>query len=43
MPGYRYQEELTALVSPDLRRELAAIGVTSGDFADAAARRKRRA
>jgi hopanoid biosynthesis associated protein HpnK len=41
-PGYRYQEELAALIAPDLRREVAAAGVTSGGFADAAAWRKRR-
>ena len=34
-PGYRYQEELAALTSPDLRRQIAAAGVASGGFADA--------
>jgi chitin disaccharide deacetylase len=35
-PGYRYQEELTALTSPDLRRQIAETGVATGGFADAA-------
>ena len=35
-PGYRYQEELAALTSPDLRRQIAEAGVVSGGFADAA-------
>jgi hopanoid biosynthesis associated protein HpnK len=34
-PGYRYQEELAALMSPDLRRQIAAAGVASGGFSDA--------
>ncbi len=34
-PGYRYQEELAALTSPDLRRQIAEAGVASGGFADA--------
>ena len=34
-PGYRYEEELAALTSPDLRRQIAAAGVASGGFADA--------
>jgi chitin disaccharide deacetylase len=34
-PGYRYQEELDALTSPELRRQIAAAGVASGGFADA--------
>jgi hypothetical protein len=34
-PGYRYREELAALTSPDLRRQIAAAGVASGGFADA--------
>ena len=34
-PGYRYQEELAALTSPDLRRQIAAAGVASGGFLDA--------
>jgi hopanoid biosynthesis associated protein HpnK len=34
-PGYRYREELAALVSPDVRREIAAAGVASGGFSDA--------
>ena len=34
-PGYRYEEELAALTSPDLRRQIAAAGVVSGGFADA--------
>ena len=33
-PGYRYEEELAALTSPDLRRHLAETGVASGGFAD---------
>jgi len=38
-PGYRYQEELAALTSPELRRQIAAAGIDSGGFADAARRR----
>jgi hopanoid biosynthesis associated protein HpnK len=34
-PGYAYEEELNALASPDLRRQIAATGVASGGFADA--------
>jgi chitin disaccharide deacetylase len=34
-PGYRYQEELAALTSPDVRLEIAAAGVASGGFSDA--------
>jgi hopanoid biosynthesis associated protein HpnK len=34
-PGYRYREELAALTSPELRRQIAATGVASGGFADA--------
>jgi hopanoid biosynthesis associated protein HpnK len=33
--GYRYEEELAALTSPDLRRRIAEAGVASGGFADA--------
>ena len=38
-PGYRYQEELAALTSPELRRQIAAAAIDSGGFADAARRR----
>jgi hopanoid biosynthesis associated protein HpnK len=38
-PGYLYQEELAALTSPELRRQIAAAGIDSGGFADAARRR----
>jgi hopanoid biosynthesis associated protein HpnK len=38
-PGYRYLEELAALTSPELRRRIAAAGIGSGGFADAARRR----
>ena len=34
-PGYRYEEELAALTSPDLRRLFVAAGVASGGFSDA--------
>jgi hopanoid biosynthesis associated protein HpnK len=34
-PGYRYQDELAALVSPSLRRQIAATGLTSGGFSGA--------
>ena len=34
-PGYRYEEELAALISPDLRRQIAATGVASGGFSNA--------
>jgi chitin disaccharide deacetylase len=40
-PGYRYTEELAALASPELRREIAAAGVATGGFAKAAAWRGR--
>jgi chitin disaccharide deacetylase len=33
-PGYRYEEELAALASPELRRQIAAAGIDSGGFAD---------
>jgi hypothetical protein len=33
--GYHYQEELAALTSPDIRRQIAAAGVASGGFSDA--------
>ena len=35
-PGYRYQEELAALTSPDLRRLIVAAGIARGGFADVA-------
>ena len=34
-PGYRYTEELAALTSPELRRQIAPMGVASGGFSDA--------
>jgi chitin disaccharide deacetylase len=34
-PGYRYEEELAALTSPELRRQIAEAGVLSGGFSDA--------
>ena len=34
-PGYRYEEELAALTSPDLPLLIAATGVASGGFLDA--------
>jgi hopanoid biosynthesis associated protein HpnK len=34
-PGYRYQEELAALTSPGLRRQIAEAGVATVGFADA--------
>jgi chitin disaccharide deacetylase len=34
-PGYRYREELNALSSPELRRQIAAAQIASGGFADA--------
>jgi chitin disaccharide deacetylase len=34
-PGYRYEQELAALTSPDLRRLIAATGVASGGFSGA--------
>ena len=39
-PGYRYREELAALTSPDLRRQIEAAGLVTGGFADAAQWRK---
>jgi hopanoid biosynthesis associated protein HpnK len=39
-PGYRYQEELDALTSPELRRQLAATDVASGGFSDAVSFRR---
>jgi chitin disaccharide deacetylase len=38
-PGYRYEEELAALTSAELRRQIAAAGIASGGFADAVERR----
>ena len=35
-PGYRYPEELAALTSPALRRQIEAAGLATGGFADAA-------
>ncbi len=35
-PGYRYREELAALTSPELRRQIEAAGLVTGGFADAA-------
>jgi hopanoid biosynthesis associated protein HpnK len=34
-PGYRYQDELAALASPNLRRQIAAAGLASGGFVGA--------
>ena len=34
-PGYRYEEELVALTSAELRRQIAAAGVVCGGFSDA--------
>jgi chitin disaccharide deacetylase len=34
-PGYRYEEELAALTSPDLRRQIAEARVMSGGFSNA--------
>lgn len=34
-PGYRYEEELAALTSPDLGRQIEAAGIASGGFSDA--------
>ena len=34
-PGYRYEEELAALTSPNLRRQIVEAGVASGGFSDA--------
>jgi hypothetical protein len=39
-PGYRYEEELTALTSPELRRQIIAAGIACGGFAEAARRRE---
>jgi len=39
-PDYRYEEELAALLSPDLRRQLNEAGIASGGFADAATLRR---
>ncbi len=39
-PGYRYEEELAALTSSELRRQTAAAGIERGGFADAARRRE---
>jgi hopanoid biosynthesis associated protein HpnK len=33
-PGYRYEDELAALTSPDLRRQIVEAGVASGGFSD---------
>jgi chitin disaccharide deacetylase len=38
-PGYRCEEELAALTSPDLRRQIAAEGIGRGGFTGAALRR----
>jgi len=35
-PGYRYPEELAALTSPELRRQIEAAGIVTGAFTDAA-------
>jgi hypothetical protein len=34
-PGYRYEDELAALTSPNFRGRVAAAGVASGGFSDA--------
>ena len=34
-PGYRYEEELAALTSPVLRRQIAEAGLASGGFSEA--------
>ncbi len=34
-PGYRYEEELSALTSPELRRQIDEAGILSGGFSDA--------
>ena len=39
-PGYRYEQELEALISSDLRRQIAAAGIQLGGFADAPRRRE---
>ena len=39
-PGYRYEEELAALTSPELRRQIVAAGIACGGFAEAARRRE---
>jgi chitin disaccharide deacetylase len=42
-PGYRYETELAGLMSPVLRRQIAAAGIERGGFSDAARRRQGRA
>jgi hypothetical protein len=42
-PGYRYGEELAALTSPVLHRQIAAVGIERGGFSEAARRRQRSA
>ena len=32
--GYRYEDELAALTSPELRRQIVGVGVASGGFSD---------
>ena len=39
-PGYRYEQELAALISSDLRRQIAAAGIQHGGFADAPRQRE---
>jgi chitin disaccharide deacetylase len=39
-PGYRYEDELAALTSSELRGQIAAAGIACGGFADAARRRE---
>jgi chitin disaccharide deacetylase len=39
-PGYCYEEELAALTSPDLRRQIAAVGIERGGFSGVAERRE---
>jgi hopanoid biosynthesis associated protein HpnK len=39
-PGYRSREDLAALTSPELRRQIEAAGLVTGGFADAAQWRK---
>ena len=39
-PGYCYEEELAALTSPDLRRQIAAVGIERGGFSGVAQRRE---
>jgi chitin disaccharide deacetylase len=38
-PGYRYEDELAALTSAELRRQIVAAGIARGGFADATRRR----